>query len=979
MNEDLSDGEVPVPPRPVVISGPELQALEDFNGYPGTQDARRWWMKLENLMRSTDRPEKGLLPERLVRLFDMKMCGDAAQWADITPEVSEILLKERPVQGDVGDLKKLFISRFRTVTPTIRNVNKDLQDLQQGPGEALEDYYARARRILLRVCEDSVVDGVPRSTTRAEAQWVNTVVNQFIKGLSERWVEYHVEEGEPSSLDRAYMLAIDNTRKLKKFMAKTTEWEKAGYTPPPYGLTSGLPGGFMPLPIQAVPSPGAARGYASDPQDKGNTRPNPQAAGPGPPLKGYTSDPSPRDIQQQRAGPAPAPVPFGQQWPRNPPPPHPPRLGRGDLKTSSNPFVNGSQVYRPDHRNPLCVACGALGHVSKWCRASPLLSWEREQLRALVFPDTYQNSRLARLHKAGIESNEREIQEEDWKLYHQAGYVTAAVAPGSSPEEVGSRLSQLDLGDESDHLISSRGAHGDPGPSAPTKYKTVRIQDILDKAPPPPVAGTKRDAKSDLSERDRAPSKKERLAETTPHAPPLLRPIRVPKGVSGTKVPRKPRKRVADLTEAEKAERLIKKNQRKQLKMIKGMTGYNRFDLAKALAETPCPISYLQYFQDSPIARQEMSRITSLTTEVLAGMFGDPIPVREPSARSGLVNEREGQGETPHMGSGGAFMVDATITGIHSGSGSFRTSKVCVDAGSEIDIATPATIQKVGGEIILMEDTPWPTMSVRTSSGDSTKLLGIARINVRIHGNERVVYTCVIPPKFAANTGYDLLLGVPWLYDVRGKISVRDGTISIHNGQEEVVISTGKFTPPNLRVMFEGIAPRHLPNSKLPSDQDRSESDTSDDPSDPEDSGEESVKSSDTAEDTWKEQGKYKYPSIVAPYSRTSTVYARSTTLVIERPDPASSQGPGEVARIRYITPEDYLLLYGEEGPFSHLAKVVKGVDIGLQSDEGEPTDKGNIMMIIDSENRAGALQNTNEVVERLGEQDFLKGVIPEN
>lgn len=43
----------------------------------------------------------------------------------------------------------------------------------------------------------------------------------------------------------------------------------------------------------------------------------------------------------------------------------------------------------------------------------------------MVMPENYLDSRLARIHGAGIESSEREIQEEDWKLYRQAGYVAA--------------------------------------------------------------------------------------------------------------------------------------------------------------------------------------------------------------------------------------------------------------------------------------------------------------------------------------------------------------------------------------------------------------------------------------------------------------------------------------------------------------------------------------------------------------------------
>lgn len=46
-----------------------------------------------------------------------------------------------------------------------------------------------------------MVDGTKRVTMRAKAQWVNTVLDQFTKGQTEGWLEYHVEEGEPSILD----------------------------------------------------------------------------------------------------------------------------------------------------------------------------------------------------------------------------------------------------------------------------------------------------------------------------------------------------------------------------------------------------------------------------------------------------------------------------------------------------------------------------------------------------------------------------------------------------------------------------------------------------------------------------------------------------------------------------------------------------------------------------------------------------------
>lgn len=88
---------------------------------------------------------------------------------------------------------------------------------------------------------------------------------------------------------------------------------------------------------------------------------------------------------------------------------------------------------------------------------------------------------------------------------------------------------------------------------------------------------------------------------------------------------------------------------------------------------------------------------------------------------------------------------------------------------------------------------------------------------------------------------------------------------------------------------------------------------------------------------------KPKYPSVVGPYSR-------STTLVIER---ASSRGTCEdLAPILYITPRDYLKLYREEGSYAHLAKLANQLDLKIEDDQGRVVEEEDVIMVIDDENR---------------------------
>lgn len=410
------------------------------------------------------------------------------------------------------------------------------------------------------------------------------------------------------------------------------------------------------------------------------------------------------------------------------------------------------------------------------------------------------------------------------------------------------------------------------------------------------------------------------------------------------------------MTEAEKGERERKRNQRRQLKAIRGMMGRERFDLAKALAETPCPISYLQYFQDSPLARLEMGRINSLTTEILAAMFGDPSP-RAQMAMMGSEMERgynmyRGMNTLtastidslcPHLGWGGAFLVKAIISGMEPGEPSFESTKVCIDSGSEVDIATPSTIMKREGKIIDMRDTPWPNLSIRTSSGSTTRLIAIARVKVNILGNIRIVYTCVIPETKAQEIGYNLLLGIPWLYEVRARIDIYQNSMTILNresGEDEIIKNTnGPFSPPSFRVMFETCGIKNVPQS-----QEGSPSSSEEDEGEEVDAEGSSSKSDDLSNAKPRGHTKgYRYPDIVRPYGQDPLVPSRSTTLVME------DQGPGrKTSRVRYIEPRAYLELYAEDGPYSHLAGAIKDTDPQVEDNQGNKVSENDVMLVAD-------------------------------
>ena len=59
--------------------------------------------------------------------------------------------------------------------------------------------------------------------------------------------------------------------------------------------------------------------------------------------------------------------------------------GNGDPKKSRNPFVNGTSTFSLARDGRLCVKYGELGNVPKDCSSDPLLPWEQQHLRDIVF------------------------------------------------------------------------------------------------------------------------------------------------------------------------------------------------------------------------------------------------------------------------------------------------------------------------------------------------------------------------------------------------------------------------------------------------------------------------------------------------------------------------------------------------------------------------------------------------------------------
>ncbi|KAL7267384.1 hypothetical protein RUND412_010034, partial [Rhizina undulata] len=96
----------------------------------------------------------------------------------------------------------------------VMDIDQELAELYQGEGEELDSYYVRARRMLVGICNDLVMNRVVQKMTKAKTQWVKMVMNKFVEGLLNKWVEYYVSNTKQMSLEGIFKAALEMQRRF---------------------------------------------------------------------------------------------------------------------------------------------------------------------------------------------------------------------------------------------------------------------------------------------------------------------------------------------------------------------------------------------------------------------------------------------------------------------------------------------------------------------------------------------------------------------------------------------------------------------------------------------------------------------------------------------------------------------------------------------------------------------------------------------
>lgn len=152
--------------------------------YDGSEPASRWLKRLEFELRGDSR--SGIIaPEHYLSSVDLLLVGDAADWAESSPEISTLFAGSHTSES-LDRFLSLFKERFPTKSietiPT--TFSEELEGLHQNAEESLTSYYQRTIQITYRFgARDRLPGGPPLSIL--ESSILDLIYSAFLKGLQD--------------------------------------------------------------------------------------------------------------------------------------------------------------------------------------------------------------------------------------------------------------------------------------------------------------------------------------------------------------------------------------------------------------------------------------------------------------------------------------------------------------------------------------------------------------------------------------------------------------------------------------------------------------------------------------------------------------------------------------------------------------------------------------------------------------------------
>ena len=195
--------------------------------YDGSEPASRWLKRLEFELRGSRGGRDGIItPEQYLSSVDLLLEGDAADWAESSPEISTILAGPHTSES-LARFFSLFKERFPTksVETVSTTFPEEIEALRQNVGESLTSYYQRTIQISYRFgARDRLPGGPPLSTL--ESSMLDLIYSAFLKGLLDLELRREAIRGTVTGISlHAAFVAMEQAHK-SRLVLKKIEYEE---------------------------------------------------------------------------------------------------------------------------------------------------------------------------------------------------------------------------------------------------------------------------------------------------------------------------------------------------------------------------------------------------------------------------------------------------------------------------------------------------------------------------------------------------------------------------------------------------------------------------------------------------------------------------------------------------------------------------------------------------------------------------------
>ncbi|OBR02927.1 hypothetical protein CH63R_09248 [Colletotrichum higginsianum IMI 349063] len=484
-----------------------------------------------------------------------------------------------------------------------------------------------------------------------------------------------------------------------------------------------------------------------------------------------------------------------------------------DRKTSKNPYVNGSVLMRDG--DILCIRCGEPNHRRPECHNTPLQPWEQSYIKAMIFPSNRSFANGIRPPVGVVDVHSAQLHfVQEWGYpgnLPPPDFVEEMLQQPQAPQPATTTDELKNPWDPTDHTVGGRHCEFTPAEddadvvpalteseearfvaesksagivqlseqvaevmkilvddSLKPDERVLKINSLVAQAE---AAGSSARKKWMDTILQRPSSQVQRIEKSKPKA----RVARIP----GANALEKPRGDIpmADILTPDPVASSPKKKvvRRNGLTTIVAREGEPAIDIRKMAKDIKFNMSLVDLMQLSPEFSKSLRAISQrivakrpkkvkFTAPIVAdthlGSIPNPITItKDPKANIKLFS-RNYEATRP-------FRIECTLS-TPSMQYQLPRRAAQADQGSEMNIISPRLVDECGLRRHPLSGIGFEGLNMGAASGSTYAMTHFVAVEVTTYGIKREIWACIRPGD--SDQSVLLLLGMPWLYDVRALI-----------------------------------------------------------------------------------------------------------------------------------------------------------------------------------------------------------------